>query len=61
MLVLNRKVSETIVLTNKKTNEEIEVMLVRVKGDAARIGVDAGDDWLITREELLEESDYEIE
>lgn len=50
MLVLSRKVGEKIVLTNR-VGTRIEIMPVRINGGKVRIGVEAPDGFLITREE----------
>ena len=50
MLVLSRRPHEKIIL--KRGDERIEVCLVRVSVNSARIGVDAGQNWEIMREEI---------
>lgn len=47
MLVLSRKVGEEIVI-----NDNIRVMVVSVKGDRVRIGVEAPADMRVDREEV---------
>ena len=49
MLVLSRKLNETIVI-----GEEIRVTLLGVEGDKIKIGIDAPRDIKVFREELLE-------
>ena len=52
MLVLTRKPSQQLYLRNRKTGEEIRVMLVRLGPKSARIGVHADQEWVIVREEV---------
>jgi carbon storage regulator len=47
MLVLSRKMGETIVI-----NDEIEVTVVAVKGDKVRLGIKAPDSVRVDREEV---------
>ena len=49
MLVLSRKVGETIVI-----NGNIRVMITELRGDKIRIGVDAPTDVSIDRQEVYE-------
>ena len=51
MLVLSRRVSETIIIT-APDGTQLTLMLVKVRGDKARIGVDAPKNWIIHREEV---------
>ena len=51
MLVLSRKVNETVVIT-APDGTNIVVMLVEVRGDKARIGIAAPTSWTIHREEI---------
>ena len=48
MLILSRKVGESIVIPEF----DIEVVLVEIKGDKARIGIDAADEIDIFRREV---------
>ncbi len=52
MLVLSRKRGQRIYLHNKETGERIEIMLVRLGREVARIGVHADQEWVIVREEV---------
>lgn len=52
MLILSRKVSEAVAL--KVGDVEIRVVLVRLAGQKARIGIEAPDCVEILREELAE-------
>ena len=52
MLVLSRKRGQRIYLHNKKTGERIEIMVVRLTREVARIGVEADQEWVIVREEV---------
>lgn len=52
MLVLTRKPGQQLYLRNRKTGEEIRVMLVRLGQKSARIGVHADQEWVIVREEV---------
>lgn len=54
MLTLSRKDRDgerEIILTNKDTGERIRVCLIYIDRNQARLGIDASQDWLITREE----------
>lgn len=51
MLVLSRKVNEKIVVTSPD-GTLITLMLVEIRGDKARIGVDAPKAWSIHRSEI---------
>lgn len=48
MLVLNRKVGESFVIPAY----DIEIVVVEIKGDKVRIGIDAADDVDIFRREV---------
>ena len=48
MLVLSRKVNETI-----KISDDIEIRVLEVKGDAVRIGIEAPKSMEILRGELI--------
>lgn len=48
MLILSRKVGESLVIPQF----DIEVVLVEIKGDKVRIGIDAADDVDIFRREV---------
>lgn len=52
MLVLSRKIGEKIEIGN-----DITVMLVEIRGDKCRIGIDAPDRVPIVRGELVERQD----
>jgi len=51
MLVLSRKVAERILITSPE-GVQISLMMVEIRGDKARIGIDAPKDWKIHREEV---------
>ena len=48
MLILTRKSNEAI-----KIGEDIQVTVLEVRGNQVRLGIEAPDDVLILREELL--------
>ena len=50
MLVLARKVGQSIVI-----NDNVEVLVIEVRGDQDRLGIEAPRPCLCTREELLEQ------
>ena len=52
MLILTRRVGETIIIETP-AGERIEVTVLAVKGSQVRIGTQAADDVTILREELL--------
>ncbi|MCK4827444.1 carbon storage regulator [bacterium] len=53
MLVLTRKIGESIIIQTS-TGEEIEIVLLSTKGNQAQIGTEAADDISVHREEVLE-------
>lgn len=53
MLILTRRIGETIVI-ELPTGEHIEVAVLGVKGNQVRIGTEAPGDIQIMREELLD-------
>jgi carbon storage regulator len=52
MLILSRRLGETPIL-ELPTGEQIDVVLLEVKGSQGRLGIDAPSDVHIVREELL--------
>lgn len=50
MLVLSRKIDETVTIGG-----DIAVRIVRVRGDRVMLGIDAPDDMLILRGEVFEQ------
>ena len=52
MLVLRRKVGESIIM-----NGVIKVTILAIEGDRVKIGIDAPPDVIIVREELLNEAE----
>lgn len=51
MLVLTRKIGESLIIQTS-TGEEIEIILLEIKGNQARIGTLAAKDILVLRDEL---------
>lgn len=56
MLVLSRKESESIILTDNSSGREIVIKLVAISGNRARIGIEADMQVKVLREELREAS-----
>lgn len=56
MLVLKRDVSERIVIISP-SGERIYIMLTEVRGNKARLGVEAPRSWAIHREEVQQRID----
>jgi carbon storage regulator CsrA len=56
MLVLSRKESESIILTDEASKREITIKLVAINGNRARIGIEADMQVKVLREELREAS-----
>lgn len=56
MLVLSRKVDEKIVI-----NEEITLMVIEIRGDKVRLGIDAPKNMSIHRQEILAKIETEKE
>lgn len=54
MLVLSRKPGERVLLRHT-SGEEIRLTNIRVGPNSVRLGIEAGRDWDIVREELLQE------
>jgi len=59
MLVLTRKIGESIIIQTS-TGEEIEVVLLGTKGNQAQIGTEAASDVTVIREELLEQLRHRV-
>lgn len=57
MLVLSRKPRQRIVMRHRETRELIELSVVEIRSNSARIGIDAGKQWQIIREELIARDD----
>ncbi|MGD2075836.1 MAG: carbon storage regulator [Gammaproteobacteria bacterium] len=55
MLVVTRRPRESIVI-ELSTGEEIEIVVLAVKGNQVRLGTDAPDHLLVLRKELLADS-----
>jgi carbon storage regulator len=53
MLILTRRVGETIVI-----GEEVTVTVLRVKGNQVRLGIDAPRTVSVQREEVFERSEF---
>lgn len=60
MLVLSRHIGERVILRNRQTGETITVTQVDIRYDKGRIGLDASLDWIIMREELLQDQEQQI-
>jgi sRNA-binding carbon storage regulator CsrA len=59
MLVIGRNRNQKIIITDKRTNETIEVMVSEIfihpdMGRAVKLAFDASNDYSIMREELLD-------
>jgi len=55
MLVLSRKPSESIIITDKQTGEVITITQVRCSDLSSRIGIAASDRYKIMRSELIDD------
>lgn len=53
MLVITRRVGETLVL--ELGDERVEITVRQVHGNSARIGIEANDSVRVIRKEILEE------
>jgi len=54
MLVLSRKENESITIIDKDTDEVVAtIMLVRIEGNKAKLGLDAPQRYQILRDELM--------
>ena len=49
MLVLTRKINESIII-----NEDVSVLVVEVRGDRVRLGIDAPKDVTVHRKEIYD-------
>lgn len=56
MLVLSRKVAEKIFITTSD-GTRITLMMIEIRGDKARIGIDAPKEYTIHREEVQRDID----
>lgn len=56
MLILTRRIGESLVI-----GDDIEVVVLDVRGNQVRLGIDAPDDMTILREELLEDHKNQLE
>ena len=54
MLILSRKIDETIIIETP-SGDTIEINLIDTTRGRAKIGIDAPEDYLILREEIIEE------
>lgn len=52
MLILSRKLGESIIIDGR-----IEIKIIKVSGGRVRIGIDAPDDVRVVRSELVEEQE----
>ena len=59
MLVLTRRIGESLIIQTS-TGEEIEVVLLSIKGNQAQIGTEATSDVTVLREEVLERVECEL-
>lgn len=57
MLVLSRKVGESIVLTPPDDAGAARVVVVQIAPDKIRLGIEAPHDWQVQRSEILEPPD----
>ena len=55
MLVLSRKLNESIIL-----NSNIRITIVGIRGNHVRVGIEAPDSIPILREELLERTEFTV-
>jgi carbon storage regulator CsrA len=53
-LVLSRHVNDKIILKSRKTAEEIVIAVARIQAGTVRLAIDAGQEWVILRDELLD-------
>ena len=53
MLVLTRKIGESLIIQTS-TGEEIEIIVLDIKGNQVKIGTEAASDVSVYREEVLE-------
>ena len=59
MLVLTRKIGESLIIQTS-TGEEIEIIVLDIKGKQVRVGTEAASDISIYREEVLERQCGEV-
>jgi carbon storage regulator CsrA len=55
MLVLTRKSKEKIIIRGRDGEETIEITILKIQGGKASIGIQAGRQWEVLREELVTE------
>ncbi len=59
MLILTRRIGETIVISDKEGNVVAKATVLGVKGNQVRVGVDAPKDVSVHREEIQQRIDRE--
>ena len=59
MLVLTRKIGESLIIQTS-TGEEIEIVVLGIKGKQVQLGTEAASDVTVLREEVLERLRYEV-
>ena len=59
MLVLTRKIGESIII-HTSTGEEIEILVLDMKGKQVRLGTEAASDVSVYRDEVLERIRYGV-
>ena len=52
MLILTRKIGESLIIQTS-TGEEIEIVVLSIKGKQVKIGTEAASDVTVLREEIL--------
>ena len=59
MLVISRHQNKKIRVLDQHTGEEIWIIVVELRGDKVRLGIEASDRFEIMREELCKEVDFQ--
>ena len=59
MLVLTRKLNQSIVLTDQRTGQTYEVFVTEVRGDAVRLGFNVPPHIVVDRSEIAERKQTE--
>ncbi len=61
MLCLSRKQDEGIELIHQQIGERIHVFVNEIQGNRVQVGIEAGQQWKILRDELLDDQGNEAE
>ncbi|MEG2770062.1 MAG: carbon storage regulator [Oscillospiraceae bacterium] len=61
MLILSRKLGESIIIKLPDSDREIEIMISEISGDKVKVGINADKEIKILRKELVQTTEVNIE